>query len=90
MAKYGEPYVSVIVESYRPSRTGGLHGPIHIRPVAGQGYPDNMHVQCWKGLSDPNRYPVGTKFKIRAKLSDREGGGDHLYSYHDWKFEVVG
>lgn len=34
-------------------------------------------------------YPVGTKFKIRAKLTDREGGGDYLYSHFKWPVEVL-
>ena len=87
MAKPNEPYVSVTVESYRPSNTSGLHGKIHIRPCEGQGYPTDMHVECSKALS--RNYPVGTRFKIRAKLTDREGSGNFLYSYHGWKYEVL-
>jgi len=87
MAKTNESYVSVTVDSYRPSNTSGLHGKIHIRPCEGQGYPTDMHVECSKALS--RNYPVGTRFKICAKLTDREGSGDFLYSYHGWKYEVL-
>ncbi|WP_201860148.1 hypothetical protein [Microvirga soli] len=87
MAKKDEPYRLVIVESYRPSQTSGLHGPIHIRPVAGQGLPTNLHVECSKSLS--RNYPVGTRFRIKAKLTDKEGSGDFLYSYFGWKYEVL-
>jgi hypothetical protein len=31
---------------------------------------------------DPCRYPVGTKFKLNAKITDREGGKKFLYAYH--------
>jgi hypothetical protein len=86
MAK-DEPYKIITVESYRPSSTSGLHGEIHIRPIAGYGYPPNMHVECSKKLSE--NYPVGTKFKINAKLTDRGGQGEYLYSYHGWKPEVM-
>ncbi|WP_432720090.1 hypothetical protein R0381_003444 [Jeongeupia wiesaeckerbachi] len=87
MAKMLEPYQTVIVESYIPSKTTGLHGIVHIRPVNGQGFPENLHVQCSKTLS--RDYPVGTKFKINAKLTDRKDGGEFLYSSYRWKFEVL-
>lgn len=87
MAKANEQYQYVLVESYRPSSTSGLHGDVHIRPSAGQGFPTSLHVECSKDLV--RNYPVGTKFKIRAKLTDRLGSGDFLYSYFGWKYEVV-
>lgn len=86
MAK-DEPYRWVVVESYRARYTSGLHGDIHIRPVDDQDLPPGIHVECSKNLS--RNYPVGTRFRIRAKLTDREGGGQFLYSYHGWKFEVL-
>ena len=86
MAK-DEPYKSVVVETFRPAASSGLHGDVHVRPVAGQGFPTTLHVECSKKLSKD--YPVGTKFRIRAKLTDREGGGDYLYSYFRWPVEVL-
>jgi hypothetical protein len=86
MAK-NEPYRYIIVESYIPSSTSGLHGLVHIRPVAGQGLPTNLHVECSKSLS--RNYPVGTRFRIKAKLTDREGSGEFLYSYFGWRYEVL-
>jgi hypothetical protein len=87
MAKPLESYTMVHVESYCPDSTSGLHGKIHIRPCPGQGYPADLHVECSKKLS--RNYPVGTRFRIRAKLTDREGSGDFLYSYFNWKYEVL-
>lgn len=87
MAKPEENYQLVEVESYSPSDTSGLHGKIHIRPCENQGYPEDMHVECSKELS--RDYPVGTRFRIKAKLTDREGSGDFLYSYYRWKYEVL-
>lgn len=87
MAKTDESYRTVIVESFRPSSTSGLHGGVHIRPIAGQGVATTLYVQCSKSLS--NDYPVGTKFRIQAKLTDREGGGEFLYSYFRWPVEVL-
>jgi hypothetical protein len=90
MAKRDEPYVSVIVESYRPHSTAGRHGPIHIRPIEGQPFPTYLDVECSKDLVDPAKYQVGTRFRIRAKLTDRLGGGQFLYSYFGWEPEVLG
>ena len=90
MAKPFEPYQTVVVESYHPSSTAGLHGPIHIRPIEGEFFPPHLQVECSKALVDPKKHPVGTRFKIRAKLTDREGGGEFLYSYWGWPYEIVG
>lgn len=87
MAKPNETYVYVLVESFKPSVTSGLHGEIHIRPILGQGYPTTLRVQCSKNLS--KNYPVGTKFKIKAKLTDREEGGEYLSSSYRWPYEVI-
>lgn len=82
------PYIDVIVESYTPGDRSGLHGLVHVRPVAGGPYSTSLHVECSKKLS--RDYPVGTKFQIKAKLTDREGGGEFLYSYYRWPFKVLG
>jgi hypothetical protein len=87
MAKYDESYQFLIVESFRPKDSAGLHGDVHIRPVKGQGFSVAMRVECSKRLS--RDYPVGTKFRLWTKLTDREGGGEFLYSYHGWKVEVL-
>ena len=88
MAKRNEPYRSCIVESYYPLSTAGLHGPVHIRPIAGQPFPTHLHVWCNKDLTNPSLYKVGTRFRLRAKLTDRHGSGDFVYSYFGWPVEV--
>ncbi len=80
-------YELIEVESFRPGQTGGLHGRVHIRPVFGGPYPPTLHVECSKSLS--RNYPVGTRFRIRAKLTDREGGCQYLYSSWRWDYEVI-
>jgi hypothetical protein len=89
MAKRNEPYRYCIVESYYPHSTAGLHGPIHIRPIAGQEFSTHLHVECSKDLVNPRIHPVGTRFRIRVKLTDRQGGGEFLYSYFGWPVEVI-
>lgn len=80
-------YELVEVESYLPLSTSGLHGKVHIRPVEGGRYPSDLQVECSKGLS--RNYPVGSRFRIRAKLTDRLGGGQYLYSSWQWDYEVI-
>ena len=55
------------------------------RPSSGQGLPTNLHVECLKSLS--RNYPVGTRFRIKAKLTDREGS--HGLVYFGWRYEVL-
>ncbi len=86
MAKYDEPYQQIIIESYERTNTSGKRGKIHFRPVAGQGFDTEIDVECSRSLRN---YPVGTRFRIIAKLTDREGGGEYFYSYHSWKVEVL-
>jgi hypothetical protein len=46
----------------------------------------NAHrLRCW---SEFIRERDG-RFRIRAKLTDREGGGQFLYSYFGWHAEIV-
>lgn len=88
MAKPEESYRKVLVESYKPESTSGLHGEIYIRPMPGQaGLPTTLKVECSKDLS--RKYPVGTQFELTAKLTDRDGGGEYLYSYFRWAYKVV-
>jgi hypothetical protein len=82
-----EPYYVVVVESYRTSRTSGLHGDIHVRPVAGEQFPQTLHVRSPKEMR--RKYPVGTRFRIYAKLTDKEGGNPFLHTHHNWDYEVL-
>ncbi len=82
-----DEYSYVIVESYMPKVNKGYHGDIHIRPIAGQKYTQDMHVRCSKDLSTD--YPEGTKFRIKAKLTNKEGGKPFLHSHYTWPYEVL-
>jgi hypothetical protein len=35
------------------------------------------------------KYPVGTRFRIYAKLTDKEGGNPLLHTHHNWDYEVL-
>jgi hypothetical protein len=78
--RYKGAYRYILVESFTPENTGGKHGRVHIRPVKGQVYDQSLYVSCSRKLVDQTAYRTGTKFKLYAKLTDREGGGEYLYS----------
>lgn len=80
-------YHTIIVESFSPPSTAGRHGEVHIRPAEGQFYPQHLFVECSRRLVTD--FPVGTKFRMKVKLTDKLGGGEFLYSYHGWPVEVV-
>ena len=75
-------YELIEVESFIPGKSGAAH----IRPVAGGPYPTDLRVECSKSLS--RNYPVGTRFRIKAKLTDMKGK-PFLYSSFQWKYEVL-
>ncbi len=78
MAREAWAYREVAVESTLDARSGR----VRIRPVPGQAYSTSLRVQCARALGDPERYPVGTRFLISAKLTDRQGGEPYLYAWH--------
>ena len=80
-------YDIIIVKSVLTNERG-KHGPIHIKPLKNQEpYLDTMFVQCSKVLS--NDFPVGTKFKIRAKIVCPIGKRPFVSSHYTWQFEVL-
>jgi hypothetical protein len=81
MGKTGA-YRTVIVESFMLEESSGRHGLVHIRPIPGQVFAPTLFVECSKRLSDTRKYPLGTKFRLKAKLTDRLGGTSFLYAYH--------
>ena len=86
VGKPEEPYIRIVVETYRESGSG-LHGDIHVRPIAGQGIPQSLRVRFPKSLR--SAHPIGTRFRVYAKLTDREGGGEFVHTNHAWDVEVL-
>lgn len=81
-----EPYFDLLVETFDSGQVSGRHGTKHVRPISGQGY-DSLVVSCNREMRD--LFPIGTLFKIRAKLSNKEGGAEYLKSPHSWGYSVV-
>jgi len=86
MARDPWAYRDVAVESAPDPGTGRLR----LRPVAGQAYATSMRVQASCRLLDADVYPPGTRFLIRAKLTDRAGGKPFLYAWHGDPVRVLG
>ena len=81
-------YEHIIVESFIPEDLSGRHGEVHIRPLPNQApYLESYFVQCSKELS--RDYPVGTQFRIRAKLTNKEGRKTFITSHYTWSYEVL-
>ena len=76
MARDTYAYRHVAVESR------DIHGKIEMRPVPGQAFSPELAVQCSRRLADLQRYPLGSRFLLFAKLTDRLGGTPYLYAWH--------
>ncbi|MDP3842121.1 MAG: hypothetical protein Q8Q81_05910 [Oxalobacteraceae bacterium] len=81
MTRDTSAYRQLVVESFIPAGAGGKRR-VRLRPVQGQAYSSTLAVQCSTRLTDGNRFPLGTKFLLLAKLTDRLGGTPFLYAYH--------
>ena len=79
-------YREVIIETYNPYGEPSSE-KVRARPLPGQGLSPNMKVECSSKMREG--HPAGTKFKIRAKITDRDGGTNFLYSHYNWPYEVV-
>jgi hypothetical protein len=79
-------YMDVVVETY-PNVGGGSSKSLRARPVSGQGLDVKMNVECSSKMR--KNYPVGTKFLIAAKLTNREGGSEFLYSHFNSPYKVL-
>ena len=90
-------YYRLWFESFRLLNPSGHVDPVQLRLKPGQNIPDEIKNECERRGIDPydlltecntdfmRKYPVGTRFHLKAKLTDREGGGMFFYSYFGWK-----
>jgi hypothetical protein len=81
-------YDYIIVQSVL-SNEKGQRGPIHIKPLPDQDpYLETMFVQCSKVLS--TNFPVGTKFRIKAKIiTPTNGNRPFASSHYTWPYEII-
>jgi hypothetical protein len=81
-----DDYRDYLVETYRQVGEASS-SRIRVRPLAGQGLDDNMKVRCPKPLR--SKHPIGTIFRLKAKVTSREGGTPFLHAPHTWPYEVI-
>ena len=86
MANPWSGYRQVVIETFNGGPRGH-HGSVRARPIKGEFYPTSMVVECSKEMR--TRYPIGTKFRIYAKETDREGSPPFLYTHFSWPYEVL-
>lgn len=81
-SKPSAAYAHYDVETHRTSANS-----VRVRPVAGQGLPTSMNVECPNSMRD--QYPVGTVFRIKAQVIENSTGARHLYTHYRWPFVVI-
>lgn len=79
-------YQYVVIETYYAG-AGGDHGDIRARPIPNEFYPTSMNVECSKDMRQ--RFPVGTRFRVRVKKTNKEGGPAFLYTHYSWDYDVI-
>lgn len=97
-----QSYHRLWFKSFRLGSRSGHQDAVQLSLVSGQTLSDEIINECKLRSIDPfslitsrnrilsNNYPVGTKFLIRAKLNDREGGGMFFYTPYHWTpYEIV-
>jgi hypothetical protein len=66
----------LLVESYWSGPVSGHRGEIRVRAVPGQSVDSELYVRALRAMREA--FPEGTRFLIRAKISNREGGGEYV------------
>ena len=78
-------YRYVIIETYHSYGESSRHS-VRARPLSGQGLSTSLKVECSSSMRD--RHPIGTKFKVWAKVKDT-ADAPHLYTSWQWKYDVL-
>ncbi len=79
-------YREIVIETFENPGEPAAEN-IRARPLPGQGLSTSMRVECSSKMRE--KHQVGTKLKIRAKVTDREGGTPFLYCHYSWPYEVL-
>ena len=79
-------YKYYAVETFSPGYEKSS-ASVRVRPLAGQGLSTDMRVECSRQMR--KNHPIGTIFKIQAKLTTREGGTPFLFSSHTWPYTLL-
>lgn len=92
-----QSYYQLWFHSFRIQNTSGRRDPVQLKLLPNQKLPIEIIDECASRSIDPfvlvtecNKklfydYPVGTKFLLKAKLTDRKGVGLFFYTSFRWK-----
>lgn len=78
-------YRYFIIETYE-NKGEPSSKKIRAHPLPGQGVSTSLNIECSAGMRDS--HPPKTLFKVRCKVTDREGT-KFLYRYYRWPYEVI-
>jgi hypothetical protein len=83
--KDANKYYYILIKTYQQSRESSVN-KIRAFPLAGQGLDTTLKVNCSTAMRDS--YPVGSVFRVIAKITDREGT-PFVYSNHTWEYILI-
>lgn len=75
------------VETFIPENHEPTDADIRVRPLEGQGLSTDLRVECPRSIR--SKYPVGTKFKMKARLIERYPDALILYNHHSWLMDPI-
>ncbi len=90
-------YYQLWFHSFKPANTSGHRDPIQLKLVEGQKLPPEIDDECRARSINPFElltecskklfydFPLGTRFLLKAKLTDREEKGMFFYTSYRWK-----
>lgn len=79
-------YTEIIIETYYAEGESSRH-EIRARPIAGQGYPLDMKVECSVKMRE--KHPPGTKIKLMVSRKQKGDDAPHLYAHYNANYCVV-
>ena len=79
---------SIIVETCYQPPMSGYPGGVRVRPIPGEQFPSRMNVECPRPFR--KRHPLGTRFRMSVRLTDRDGRGQFLMADFRRDYQVVG
>lgn len=95
-------YYTLWFESFYLHNASGHKGSVQLKLLAEQKVPREVELECKSRQVNPfslltecsknyfYEYPVGTQFKLKAKLTDRQGRGMFFYSHFSWApYEII-
>lgn len=75
------------VETFIPESHEFTDATIRVRPLDGEGVSTDLRVECPRKIRE--EYPVGTVFRMKVKMCQREDDSYYLYNHYNWLMESI-